>query len=192
MKDRFITYFSRFAPLTEVEAQTILDGMVVRTFPKGTVLLEAGQVSREIYFILQGCVRQYYMVDGEEKTSNFFVEDQWVMSMQSYTLQTPATHFFGCVEDCTLVIGDDAGAAPLYQQFPRFEEISRQVLERGLGEQQEMAASYVVDSPEQRYLRLLQTRPDLLQRVPQYQLASYIGVKPESLSRIRRRIQSRK
>ncbi|GEN10050.1 hypothetical protein MFU01_50870 [Myxococcus fulvus] len=79
----------------------------------------------------------------------------------------------------------------LYARFPRFESISRRAMEQVLAEQQDRLTSYVIDTPEQRYLRLLATRPDLLQRIPQYQLASYVGVKPESLSRIRKRLASR-
>ncbi|MEQ9166519.1 MAG: Crp/Fnr family transcriptional regulator, partial [Fulvivirga sp.] len=79
----------------------------------------------------------------------------------------------------------------LYKLFPRLESICRVSMEDDLGKHQEMLASHITKSPEQRYLKLLNERADLLQRVPQYHLASYLGVKPESLSRIRKRIQSR-
>jgi len=76
----------------------------------------------------------------------------------------------------------------LFRRFPRFERISRIALEEELGNYQEMLANFMMSSPEERYLKLLKNRPDLLDRVPHYQLASYLGVKPESLSRIRKRI----
>ncbi|MFZ4544064.1 MAG: hypothetical protein ACOYOA_08455 [Saprospiraceae bacterium] len=76
----------------------------------------------------------------------------------------------------------------MFKSFPRFETISRIVMETVFAEQMKFMTSYLTDSPEQRYLHLLNTRPNIFQRVPQYQIASYIGVKPESLSRIRKRM----
>jgi CRP-like cAMP-binding protein len=191
MKNKLIQYFSRISPLSEEEAQAIVEGMRIQTFPKGTVLLKEGQISMEAYFVLQGCVRQYYMVNGEERINNFFTEEQWVISLQSFTHKTPASHFFACCEDSTLVVGTEQETNELYKRFPRFETISRKVVEKNFMEQQEIMASYITDTPEQRYLKLLQSRPDLIQRIPQYQLASYIGVKPESLSRMRKRIMAK-
>jgi CRP-like cAMP-binding protein len=90
--------------------------------------------------------------------------------------------------DSSLVVGNREKEENLYRRFPKLETISRKVMEKVFAEQQEIMSSYVTDSPEQRYLKLLTSRPDLFQKIPQYQLASYIGVKPESLSRIRKRI----
>ncbi|MDY7229602.1 Crp/Fnr family transcriptional regulator [Hyalangium rubrum] len=191
MKRKLVDYFHRISPLSDEEAQAILDSMVVKTCPKGTHLLMAGQVCTEAYFVLQGCVRQYYVVDGEERSNGFFTEDEWVLSIQSMMNQTPADHFLVCAEDTTLVVGTGQREGDLYRRFPRFESISRMVMQKVLAEQQEWFASHLTDTPEQRYLKLSKTRPDILQRIPQYQLASYIGVKPESLSRIRKRIATR-
>ncbi|WNG14661.1 Crp/Fnr family transcriptional regulator [Cystobacter fuscus] len=191
MKRKLVDYFRRIAPLSDEEAQAILDSMVVRTCPKGTHLLMAGQVSTEAYFVLQGCVRQYYVVDGEERSNGFFTEDDWVLSIHSMMNGTPADHFLVCAEDTTVVVGTEQREQDLYRRFPRFESISRMVMQKVLAEQQGRFAAYLTDDPEQRYLKLSRTRPDIFQRIPQYQLASYIGVKPESLSRIRKRIATR-
>ena len=74
----------------------------------------------------------------------------------------------------------------LFKRVPKYEALCRMSMEGDFGEQQEALAKFITSSPEQRYKTLLETRPDLLQRVPQYHLASYLGVKPESLSRIRK------
>ncbi|MBC8146372.1 MAG: Crp/Fnr family transcriptional regulator, partial [Bacteroidetes bacterium] len=76
----------------------------------------------------------------------------------------------------------------LYQKFPKLEALARSIMEKEMIKYQEMLMLYITDSPEQRYTKLLKNRPELLQRVPQHQIASYIGIKPESLSRIRKRI----
>lgn len=188
MQDQLIAYFSAIMPLSAEEIAGIRESMCIQTFKKGTILLKEGQVSKECYFILKGCVRQYYVVEGEEKTSNFFTENQWVVSVNSFMNKTPANHYFDCTEETTLVVGTEQKENDLYSRFPKFEKLARIALEKGFGEQQEIVATRVTDSAEQRYLDLIKNRPDLVQRVPQYQLASYLGIKPESLSRIRKRI----
>lgn len=188
MQDQLIAYFSAIMPLSAEEIAGIRESMCIKTFKKGTILLKEGQVSKECYFILKGCVRQYYVVEGEEKTSNFFTENQWVVSVNSFMNKTPANHYFDCIEETTLVVGTEQKENDLYSRFPKFEKLARIALEKGFGEQQEIVATRVTDSAEQRYLDLIKNRPDLVQRVPQYQLASYLGIKPESLSRIRKRI----
>lgn len=175
-------------PLTSEEASAITETMNIRQYKKGTVLLKEGEVSMEAYFVLEGCVRQYYLVDGEEKTNNFFTEEQWVVSITSMTQQVPSGHFMECCLDCTLVVGNREKEEYLYKRFPKLESVSRKVMEKVFAEQQEIMASYSTDTPEQRYLKLMKSRPDLFQKIPQYHIASYIGVKPESLSRIRKRI----
>ena len=188
MDNKLVQYFTKISPLSAEEAQAIAAGMHVKTFPKGTLLLKAGQVSLDSYFILAGCIREYIIIDGEEKTTNFFTEDDWVISWNNFMAQDTPVHYLVCTEDTTLNIGNEQKAQEIFKKFPRFETISRAVMESVFSEQRKLLTSYLTDSPEQRYLKLVQSRPDLFQRIPQYQLASYIGVKPESLSRIRKRI----
>ncbi|MFB6340933.1 Crp/Fnr family transcriptional regulator [Saccharicrinis sp. FJH62] len=188
MENKFVAYFSRISPLSKEEAEAIAESMQTKRFSKGEFLIKEGQFSSKTYFILEGCVREYILTEGEEKTTNFFTEEQWAISLNSFTPQNAATHNWICVEDTLVVEGDEQQGQALFKRFPRFETISRTIMEAAFAEQREALASYYTDSPEQRYLKLLRTRPELFQRIPQYHLASYIGVKPESLSRIRKRI----
>lgn len=188
MNNKLLNYFQRIMPLSEEEIEAIVETMTIKEYKKGSVLLKEGQVSTEAYFVLEGCVRQFYLVNGEEKTNNFFTEEQWVISMQSFGQQKPSAHYLDCCIDSSLVVGNRDKEESLYKRFPKLETISRKVMEKVFAEQQEIMSSFTTDTPEQRYLKLLKSRPDLFQKIPQYQIASYVGVKPESLSRIRKRL----
>jgi CRP-like cAMP-binding protein len=190
MENKFVNYFSRISPLSKEESEGIAQSMQTKSFKKGDHILREGQLSTSTYFILEGCIREYILTDGEEKTTNFFTEEKWAISLNSFSPQNTSNHNWVCVEDTTVVVGDEQQAQKLFKRFPRFETISRTIMEAAFAEQKEALASYYTDSPEQRYLKLMKSRPGLIQRIPQYHLASYIGVKPESLSRIRRRISS--
>jgi CRP-like cAMP-binding protein len=188
MDNKLINYFNQIMPLTTEEITAISETMTIKSYKKGSILLREGETSSEAYFVLEGCVRQYYLVDGSEKTNNFFTEEQWVVSIKSISQGIPSDHYIDCCTDVKLVVGNRNKEDALYKQFPKLESISRKVMEKIFSEQQEIMAAYLNDTPEQRYLKLLEKRPDLFQIVPQFQIASYIGVKPESLSRIRKRL----
>jgi len=191
MRDKIVDYFSKISPLSIGEAEAIKSSSVIKEFKKGTVLLRAGQISDDTYFVLIGLVRQYHLSDGEEMTTAFFVEDDWVISLNAENPQ-PAIFYWVCEEDCTLLIGNNASANDLFAKFPRLESIARRVLENTFLDYQRKVTAYFAATPEQRYLRLQESNSSLIQRVPQYQLASYLGVKPESLSRIRKRLAEKK
>ena len=190
MHEKFVNYFSKISPLTSEESEAIVKSMQTKAFKKGAYLLKEGQISTCTYFVLEGCIREYILSDGEDKTTNFISEEQWAISLNSLSSPSSANHNWVCIEDTTVVVGNEQQAQELFKHFPRFETISRTIMEAAFAEQKEALTSYYTDSPEQRYRKLLKTRPELVQRIPQYHLASYIGIKPESLSRIRKRISS--
>ncbi len=162
--------------------------METESFKKGDFLVKEGEKNINTYFIISGCVRQYKLVDGEEITTNFFTEDHWIIALGNFISENLSNYSLICMEDTTIVKGNEQKAQELFRHFPRFETISRAVMEHVFAEQQTFMTTYLTDSPEERYRKLLKSRPDLFQRVPQYHIASYLGVKPESLSRIRNRI----
>lgn len=185
-------FVESFQILTPAEVDTIVDNANIQSFPKGTILLNEGQVSKECFFVLKGCVREYYLKDGEEKTTAFYTEMQAVTSFTSYTAELPSKHYLICAEDCVLTVGTQALEDEMIQRIPRLEKIIIQEVERNTGKAQDEWASFMTSTPEERYLHLMETRPDLLNRIPQHQIASYIGIKPESLSRIRKRLVTAK
>jgi CRP-like cAMP-binding protein len=188
MENEIVKLISRHLELTSEEASTFAECIPIKSFKKGNVLLREGQVSKDSYFVIEGCVRKYYIIDGEERTTEFYIEDESIASLQSYKNRTPANHYFECVEDCKLAVLNYDKEQELFKRVPKYEALCRMSMEDDFGEQQEALAKFITSSPEERYKNLLEKRPDLIQRVPQYHLASYLGVKPESLSRIRKRL----
>lgn len=188
MQNEIVKLISRYLDLSNDEATAFAECIPIKTFKKGELLLREGQTSRDSYFVIEGCLRKYYIINGEEKTTEFYVEDDSVASLQSYKNKTPANHYFECIEDSRLAVLNHDKEQELYKRVPKYETLCRMSMEDNFGEQQEALAKFIMSSPEERYKNLVDTRPDLLQRIPQYHLASYLGVKPESLSRIRKRI----
>lgn len=188
MHNQLISYFQKITSLTAEEVRVLTESMELKSFPKGHILLKEGQFNPETYFVLNGLVRQNRVVDGNDITTGFFTEEQWIISLEN---SEPSAYGLVCMEDTHVVVGNEQKALELFRQYPRFETISRQIMETAFSEQQNLVASYITDKPEQRYLKLLKSRPDIFQRVPQYDIATYIGVKPESLSRIRKKLQEK-
>lgn len=183
------TFIAQFDALTDEEKEMIADNLVVEAYPKGKVLVKAGEVCSKCYFVLKGCLRQYMMVDDVEKTTQFFTENEAAVLFSSYTNQTRSESFLSCVEDTVVILGDMNEEAAMYEKFPKLQQITRAMMEQDFGKTQDHLSRFIASTAEERYLNLMETRPDLLQRVPLNQLASYIGITPESLSRIRKRIQ---
>lgn len=183
-----IRYFQNIVSLSEEESKAIADSMEVRKYSKGTVLLKEGQISRECYFVLKGCVRSYILHEGTEKIDNFFIEEDWIVALDSFLYQKPSLHYIVCCEDTELVVGTASKEQDLYEAHPRFESIARKIMEQSFAQMQTDMRKFYMETPEMRYKKLIRERPSLIQRVPQYQIASYIGVQPETLSRMRARM----
>jgi CRP-like cAMP-binding protein len=190
MKTSLIRFASKYITLTQAEELALTQSIPVITYPRGTVLLEAGKALNVCYFILQGLVREYYIVDGEEITTAFYREEQPISSSEGFMHNKPSAYYLSCMEDCTVAVADFGLESDLYARFPKFETLTRILSEKILSENQDSFSRFKLQSPTERYQTLLREKPDLVQRVPQYQLAGYLGIKPETLSRIRRRMMS--
>ncbi|RXK61959.1 Crp/Fnr family transcriptional regulator [Lacibacter luteus] len=191
MKNILFDFISKYISLTEDEKNALISLDLFRTVKKGTVLLKEGQHSNESYFVLKGCIRTYYIIDGEEKTTAFYTEMD-ALTPHSVINKTPSDFFISCVEDCILSVSNSDMEAEVNSKFPKFELMCRKLSEELLAKERIDFDEFKTSSPEERYLNLLQKRPDLVQRVPQHQLASYLGIKPQSLSRLRARLLEKK
>ena len=187
MENILFDFIAKYITLTEEEKNAITSLNIFHSLKKGTILLSEGQLSKESYFVLKGCIRSYYMVDSEEKTTAFYTEMD-VFNPPCVVTKTPSDHYVSCVEDTILLISNTDMEAEVNSKFPKFEIMCRVLGEELLAKKQINFDEFKTSSPEQRYLSLMESRPDLIQRVPQHQLASFLGIKPQSLSRLRARI----
>lgn len=187
MTHPILKYFEEIQYLSPKEQAAILNSLEESFIKKGTLLLHPNLSQASTYFVIKGCIRQYYLKDGVECTSNFYTENQWLIA-PSHVKE----YYWEATEDTYLVVGNNSKAQALYASFPQFQQVAQQILEKVIEQQQEWMAGFITNSAEERYQVIIEKRPDLLQRVPQHQLASYIGVKPETLSRIRRRLTQNK
>jgi len=188
IREEIKTCFEEIGSFSVAQINEAMELIEIKTMKKGEHLLREGDISAKTYTIIKGCVRQYYLVDGIEKTTFFYTEGQSIYSPNSAAERIPAKYYLSCVEYSTLSVLTLENQEAMYRKFPVLESASRVSLREELHNYQEMLSTYITTNPEDRYLNLLKYRPELLNRVPQYQLASYLGVTPESLSRIRKRI----
>lgn len=186
-----VDYFSQYMSISEEKIKTIENEDIVREYKKNDILLKEGQVSRECFLVLKGCVKRYYLENGEERIMEFYTENDPI-SPVSYTTKEPSKYYLSCVEPCLISSGNEERTQRFIQNFPEFVPIFIKIGDSLSAKKQVFLDDYKNLSPEERYQKLVDTRPDLINRVPQYMIASYLGIKPESLSRIRKRIWDHK
>jgi CRP-like cAMP-binding protein len=182
MQDILFDFIAKYITLTEEEKGAINSVDIFRSVKKGAVLLSKGQQSKNSYFVLKGCIRTYYIIDGEEKTTAFYTEMD-ALTPHCVINKAPSEYFISCVEDSIITVSNSDMEAEINSKFPKFELMCRKMSEELLAKEQTNFDEFKTSSPEQRYLNLMRSRPDLFQRVPQHQLASYLAKKQHSLSR---------
>ena len=158
---------------------------------KGDLFLAEGQVCKHAGFIVNGLMRYYINQDGEDKTYAFARENDFVCNYESFVPRTPSTKIIQALEDCEILQISTEDLQVLYTSIRQGERFGRIVIERVFIELLKDLTSFYTDTPEDRYSKFLAKHPDLQQRISQYHIASYVGVKPQSLSRIRKRISGK-
>ena len=159
---------------------------------KGDFFLAEGQVCRHACFITKGLMRYYINEEGEEKIYDFARENNFVCNYESFIPQQPSTKNIQALEDCEIRQISFADLQVFYKSVKEGERFGRIVIEQVFIQTLQDLSSFYTETPEYRYEKFLAKHADLQQRISQYHIASYIGVKPQSLSRIRKRIFKQK
>jgi CRP/FNR family transcriptional regulator, anaerobic regulatory protein len=175
----------RAHPISDEMWEAICAQLKMVSLRKGASLLKAGEVCRHLYYLRQGLLRMYYLKEGEEHIRQFFFENGLTTDLMSALTGEPSRLHFDALEDTEVVLIP----IELMHRFPLFKE---KALTDNLFHVSNRMASIFLDSPEEKYRQLLAERPKVIQRIPQYMIAAYIGVTPEGLSRIKRRMHRHK
>ncbi|TCP28574.1 CRP-like cAMP-binding protein [Tenacibaculum skagerrakense] len=184
-----IDYFNRIVSLTPAEEEMIREKITYRRYLKDQYLVQQGDVCKHINFIVKGCVKLFYASpDGLEHILMFAIEDWWASDMGSFITQTPADYNVQCIEKTELLQLNYTDLEELYIKIPKLERCFRKITERSLVASQKRIIRNFSKTAKERYLFFKENFPAIEARIPQYMLASYLGITKEFLSRIKSQI----
>ncbi len=192
MYDQVLNRLSTFISLNKSEQEQFIDKLQIKHFNKKELILQEGQVCKYAYFINYGCLRYYYNIEGQENTAEFFFENGWYTDYASFLTGKPTNQNIETLEKTEVLLLSNTALEQLYTEIPKFERFGRLMAQNavlGIRHRSEMLENLTA---EERYIDLIKERPKVFQRIPQHYIASYLGIKPPSLSRIRKRIFDQK
>jgi len=192
-KQKIIDYLKKTVPVTTEEAETFADAFKVAKIKKRQFIVQPNFIVKNRNFVVEGAFRAYVVDDhGQDSTIAFAIEDWWITDYNSYILQQPATMFVVALEDSVILEISYEKEQLLKKQHHAFETFFRIRAERTAAFMQQRIIANLTLSAEERYDRFVEKYPQIIQRVPQYALASYLGITTEFLSRIRNKKTSKK
>jgi CRP/FNR family transcriptional regulator, anaerobic regulatory protein len=192
MTSQILQSIKSIVSLNKTEEDAFLAILEVKQFKKKEFLLQEGQICNKISFINSGCMRVFYNVDGIENTIQFFFGDSWYTDYTSFLTGQPTVENMQALEPCEVVQFSKNNIYKLYDSYPVFDRVGRVMAENAFRSISQLNKMLTNEEPEERYLNLLKQRPELVEKIPQHYIASYLGLQPQSLSRIRKRIFQKK
>jgi CRP-like cAMP-binding protein len=188
MKPAVKKILSQIVPVDEEYLDVFFSRFKPASYKKGDYFVREGQVSRYIGYIIKGCLMCVYNNDGKEFIDEFSMDNEFISAYASFIKGAPADKDIICLEDCDLLILGYHDLQELYELDPVYERTGRLIAEMLFINWQQRVKSLLLDDAETRYKKMASQRPDLMQRVPQYLIAQYLGISPETLSRIRKNL----
>ena len=182
------SYCSNFVSLSIDELQLTEKYFELKTINKKEFLLQDGKICNFIAFIKSGTIRHFHIKNGDEKTCDISFENSWVTDFQSFTHDTNCIMNLQAMEETVVFLIKKENLYKLYQECNKYETFGRIMAENVAQRATEIAMSLSSDKPEERFLNLIKNKPNIFQRIPQKYIANFLGISPESLSRIRNRI----
>jgi CRP-like cAMP-binding protein len=168
--------------------EALLDIVSPLKVKKGEIIWHSGEPCRHILFLNSGALRYYYFKDGKEINGQFFFENEFFTDYYSFISREPMNFTTEAIEDSSLLLMSRSGIFDLYDQFKSFERLGRLIAEQNFISLHNIRVKLHTETPEELYLDILRNRPMVADRVPLYMIASYIGITPEHLSRIRKKV----
>lgn len=185
--EELIKFLDSIIPLDEEEKELMRNLLRVRHFRKREIIQREGDIAKKFYFNAKGFVRLFYLAKGEEKTAFFYPKNNFVSDFESYVHETPTKVNFQAMEDTILVEITKDIANQWLKASQKMEALAIDLMEMEMILHQKLIRSILTETPEERYFKLMDESPEIIEKVPSRHIASYLGVAPESLSRIKKR-----
>ncbi|MEM6318157.1 MAG: Crp/Fnr family transcriptional regulator [Bacteroidota bacterium] len=186
---KFRNYFCTFVQPTDEEWQDLERVYRIKQLKKGDFLVSAGKVCREMNFLNTGNCRTYNLRDGKEITTNFFFAGSLVSDYSSFVQQIPSLEYIQALTDCEVLYFSYESMQYFYEKYPVMERFGRLIAEKVFLNIYQRQNDLLLLTPKERYLKLLKRRPKVVLNLPQIYIASYLGITPEYLSRLRRELK---
>lgn len=184
----FKNWLTRVSFLTEKDCSLFESYLKTKNYLAKAYFLTEGKVCKEIGFVNKGCFRTYYLADGKEINTHFTFENEFVTDYDSFLQNKPSRYFIQALEDAEIVAFNLSALQRAYNQSQNWERFGRVIAEQSYKLTTQRVESFLFLDGEQRYLDLLKNQPHILDRIPLYHIASYLGLERESLSRLRKKI----
>ena len=189
MIEFFLDTISKTIELSEADKEVFRNTCLIKKLKKRQFFLQEGDVCKYAGFVSSGCLKTYTIdKSGDEHVFQIALEGWWISDMYSHLTGEPANFNIEALEDCELVVMDKEAREKILKEVPGYERFHRILLENNYVATQRRVNSMLSSSAEERYLAFIEKYPQIVQRVPQLVIASYLGITAESLSRIRKQL----
>jgi CRP-like cAMP-binding protein len=182
-------YFNRFLILTRDEFEDLIPYFEIRKFEKKKKVIDIGEVDTYFNIIVKGLVRKYTMVGKKDVTLQLSIEGQMIHSEISFNTQTPSEDIIETIEPTIMISMSYDNLQKVYDTFPKIEKLGRLIISYMFIKKDYRDFSILKSTTRERFLKYMETHPDMLQRVPQKYIASYLNIKPETFSRLKHLIK---
>jgi CRP-like cAMP-binding protein len=186
--ERFRKKMESYAPMTDNDFAQLTETLNEKKFDKGEVILREGQVCRQYYFIIRGCIRSFGLENGREINVQFYFEDDLVCDFPSFRYETPSKFYFIAMEDSSVYYANKAEAVDAFGSSTTLQFLLFRLFQTLYFEEETHSNTFKLLSPEERYQFLLEHKTHYIQRIPLILLASYLGISRETLTRIRKKM----
>ena len=184
----FILHVKQYVPLNEVEVEILQSFVKVIKVKKKSFLLEEGKICKANYFVETGCLRMYFInIKGSEQITHFALENWWLSDHMSLTMQIKSQFYIQAIEESTIIALEQHREEELFKSLPQLEKYFRILIQRAYAAAQMRVKFFHDYSKEESYRHFIAQFPSFAQRIPQYMLASYLGLTPEYLSELRKK-----
>ena len=187
--EKLIAYFNNYLPLNEEEQQQLTSRVTVRPVKRRAFILQENDVCRHYTFVVSGSFKKYYVdLKGNEHNLLFAIENDWIMEIDSFYSERPARVYIEAIEPSVIIQINKEDLLFLFVNNPKFDRNFRVIVETRLAELENRLLLFLSASAEERYLTFMKQHPKLMERLPGTQIASFLGLTPEFLSKLRKDI----